>query len=77
MKKIKQLIGTIQASTLPPLKGIDAFSIHQSCEWAFNECLKFEEKLKGGNNVSNEVQREEKKDEEIKRPPISKKKGRR
>lgn len=45
-KKIKQMIGMIQASTLPPLKGMDAFSIHDTCNWAYSIVLGFEDKLK-------------------------------
>lgn len=42
-KRLKQIIGLIQSSTMPPLKGIDAFSIHNTCEWLFDLCVKFEQ----------------------------------
>lgn len=49
-KRIKQLIGLIQQSTFPNIRGIDAFNIHQTCEWLYKLCLDFENKNKEINN---------------------------
>lgn len=43
-KRLKQLLGLIQSSTLPPMKGIDAFAIHNTCEWVFDHCIAFEKR---------------------------------
>jgi hypothetical protein len=63
-KRLKQILGLIQSSTLPPLKGIDAFAIHNTCELIFKSCLDFEQKESG---KQNELQKEkEKNSEEVK-----------
>jgi hypothetical protein len=46
VKRLKQIIGLIQACTFPEMKGIDAFCIHNSLELIFNCCSQFEENEK-------------------------------
>jgi hypothetical protein len=69
-KRLKQLLGLIQSSTLPPLKGIDAFCIHNSCEWIFEQCVKFEKLESENKNVMQEIK------EVIEQLPIEKPKKR-
>ena len=57
---MKQILGLIQSSTLPPLKGIDAFCIHNTCEWVFDLCNEFEKQP-----TANETKTIEKKEEVI------------
>lgn len=56
VQKMKQLIGVIQSCKLPEMKGIDAFALHNSCEFFFNNCIKFEEEQ------LNKQKKEERKD---------------
>lgn len=66
VKRIKQILGVIQACTLPTMKGIDAFSLHNNCEWVFNQCLVYEDrkKIKEVQSVE-QVQREEEENKEV------------
>ena len=56
VQKMKQIIGVIQSCKLPEMKGIDAFALHNSCEFFFNHCVKFEE------DQLNKQNKEQKKD---------------
>lgn len=78
VQRMKQLIGIIQASKLPEMKGIDAFSLHNSCEFFFNNCINFEESQKNKKNseekkeeiskgIKDGVQEEEKDNKKIKK----------
>jgi hypothetical protein len=76
VKRIKQIIGVIQACTLPIMKGIDAFSLHNNCEWVFNQCLVYEN-IKNTKDVQGveQVQREEEKSKEVTKKRTYKKRG--
>lgn len=80
-KRLKQLLGLIQSSTLPPMKGIDAFAVHNTCEWVFDQCLSFEKRelekqetiKKGTDNGMQEKEKES--SEKIVMPIMPKKKA--
>ncbi len=56
VKKIKQMVGVIQACKLPEMRGLDAFAIHNTCEWAYNCALDFEKKKEEKKDITDIAQ---------------------